>query len=354
MMATKPGFAVVRSSSVPYRWRCRRHSRIDFECVIIIIFSCCWLAASWKAAAFAFQPSGVCCWSGQRLEYSSHHHYQQHRHHGSGRRLRPQQPCPKSTFLHLLKHGKRYPRKNDSCPIHRPEHSSTSRSTATQLSLSSSSSSSTEERRVTRKGTRATSVYALILLNLVVFVLDKVWRNPFIRRNLYLYHSRWHWWQPLTSCFCHMDRNHLSSNLFLLLLFGRSVEDDQGWGGLIFSFAFCGILSSLVSLFMLPRYTVSIGASGAVFGLFAVSTLGKLSWSELFNWRKLVETAVLGEFVFRQILSEAATAASGGTAGVNHVAHLSGAAAGAMLVFGLRSIVGRLESRDTGTQKYLK
>jgi len=193
-------------------------------------------------------------------------------------------------------------------------------------------------------GSKPTAVYALILLNLVSFVADKVLRMPFVR-SLYLVHSRWAWWQPLTSCFCHADRAHLSGNLFLLLLFGRSVEDDLGWGGLLFSFAFCGIVANLISLLILPRMTVSIGASGAVFGLFAVSTLAKLSWADL-DWRKLVEVAVLGEFVVGKVLSEIRVSATGGVAGINHVAHLSGAAAGAAMVLLMRAAVSKLEARD--------
>ena len=41
---------------------------------------------------------------------------------------------------------------------------------------------------------------------------------------------------------------------------------------------------------------------------------------------------MLGEFVFERVLSEMQTAASGGIAGVNHVAHLAGAGAGVLLV----------------------
>jgi membrane associated rhomboid family serine protease len=188
---------------------------------------------------------------------------------------------------------------------------------------------------------KPTAVFALILANLALFVVDKLLRMPFAR-TLYLYHGRMAWWQPFTACFCHADRAHLSGNLFLLLLFGRSVEDDLGWGGLLVAFAWCGVLANLASLVLLPAGTVSIGASGAVFGLFAVSVLSRLTPRDL-DWRKLVEVCVLGEFVLGKMLSEVRTAATGGIAGVNHVAHLSGAGAGVLLVFILRTLLGAME-----------
>ena len=98
---------------------------------------------------------------------------------------------------------------------------------------------------------------------------------------------------------------------------------------------------------------MSIGASGAVFGLFAVSTIAKLSWEELVDWRKLVEVTVLGEFVFRQVASELSVAAKGGRFGINHVAHLSGAIAGLVMTLGMRGIVATFERNEEEKQKQL-
>lgn len=175
--------------------------------------------------------------------------------------------------------------------------------------------------------TRATAVYALILINIGVFLADKVFHLPFVTRYLYLFHRRWSWWQPLTTCFCHTNRNHLSSNLFLLLVFGRSVEDFFGWGGLILSFVFCGVIASMVSLMVMPKSTLSIGASGAVFGLFAVFAFTKLSWKALLDWRTLVEVVVLGEFFGY---------------GIDHVGHLSGILAGIVVAMVMGSILPKV------------
>mmetsp|Transcript_19348 Transcript_19348/g.53936 ORF Transcript_19348/g.53936 Transcript_19348/m.53936 type:complete len:276 (+) Transcript_19348:406-1233(+) len=189
-----------------------------------------------------------------------------------------------------------------------------------------------------------TAVYALILASALSFVGDNILGLSFFRKNLYLCHWKWKWWQPLTSTFCHGDRAHLSGNAFLLLLFGRSVEDELGASGLVFSYVFCGVVANLVSLVLLPTNTVSIGASGAVFGLFSVSILARLSWRDVLDWRKIIEVGVLGQFVVSQFLSEAKTAASGGIVGINHVAHLSGAAAGCAMVLMLRLLIRIMEN----------
>ena len=196
--------------------------------------------------------------------------------------------------------------------------------------------------------TKPNVVHALILANYATFFADRV-LGAWPDKGLYLWHHRWRWWQLLSSCFCHADRAHLGGNTFLLLLFGRSIEDEVGGLGLVLAFCFCGVAANLASLALLPRATVGLGASGAVYGLFAVSVLSRLGPRDL-TWTKVVEAGVLGEFVFGRVMSEISTAAAGGVEGINHVAHLSGAGAGVALVLLLRTFVAALEKPDRAVQ----
>ena len=232
---------------------------------------------------------------------------------------------------------------------------SLSLSSSTKLLLSSSSSDSSIEpssssslrRRMMMSNNKSTAVYGLILISILSFVGDNILHLPIFRKTMYLVHRNPYWWQLITSTFCHGDKAHLSGNLFLLLLFGKSVEDELGSTGLLFSYIFCGVVANITSLVMLPKYTVSLGASGAVFGLFSVSILSRLSsWRDIFDWRKIIEVGILGQFVFGQFLNEVKTAASGGIVGVNHVAHLSGAAAGIGMILILRMLLQILEKKE--------
>ncbi|GAB2275679.1 Rhomboid-like protein 11, chloroplastic [Dionaea muscipula] len=152
-----------------------------------------------------------------------------------------------------------------------------------------------------------------------------------------LYHSWPAWYQFVTAAFCHANWNHLSSNLFFLYIFGKLVEEEEGNFALWLSYIVTGAGANLVSWLVLPRNAVSVGASGAVFGLFAISVLVKMSW----DWRKILEALILGQFVVEKVM-EAAQASAGVSNGifrgysletVNHIAHLSGALIGVLLVW---------------------
>ncbi|XP_042411175.1 rhomboid-like protein 11, chloroplastic [Zingiber officinale] len=189
----------------------------------------------------------------------------------------------------------------------------------------------------------ASGVFWILLLNLGIYVADHILQIREIK-ILYLYHGLPAWFQFVTATFCHASWNHLSSNLFFLYIFGKLVEEEEGNFALWISYILTGAGANLVSWLLLPRSAVSLGASGAVFGLFAISVLVKMSW----DWRKIIEVLILGQFVIDKVM-EAAQASTNltGTFGrgsfmaVNHIAHLSGALIGAALVL----LVSRIPSQ---------
>ncbi|CAA7025931.1 unnamed protein product [Microthlaspi erraticum] len=194
--------------------------------------------------------------------------------------------------------------------------------------------SKAEEKRKPQK--QANGIFWIILINLGIYVADHFFQVPSIKA-LYLYHNFPEWYQFVTATFCHANWNHLSSNLFFLYIFGKLVEEEEGNFGLWLSYIVTGVGANLVSWLVLPRNAVSVGASGAVFGLFAISVLVKMSW----DWRKILEVLILGQFVIERVME--AAQASAGLSGtiyggyslqtVNHIAHLSGALVGVVLVW---------------------
>lgn len=61
-----------------------------------------------------------------------------------------------------------------------------------------------------------------------------------------------------------------------MLHVGKLVEEEEGNFALWLSYILTGAGANLVSWLILPRNAVSVGASGAVFGLFAISVLVKV------------------------------------------------------------------------------
>lgn len=57
---------------------------------------------------------------------------------------------------------------------------------------------------------------------------------------------------------------------------GKLIEEEEGNFALWLSYIFTGAGANIVSWLVLPRNAVSVGASGAVFGLFAISVLVKV------------------------------------------------------------------------------
>lgn len=194
-----------------------------------------------------------------------------------------------------------------------------------------------------RRGTpdvAADGTFILLFINILVFLAARFTPLPIIP-TLALVHSHPAPWQFLTCAFTHADFNHLAGNLFSLLFFGRIVEEEEGAVGVILTYLVCGAAAAAASYFALPASSISLGASGSVFGLFVVGVFSKLRPS----LKKLVECGVLSVFVWSQLSQEIAAQAAismgrGGalatSAGVvSHVAHIAGALAGVVLVAAL-------------------
>ena len=193
---------------------------------------------------------------------------------------------------------------------------------------------------ITNSGGLGNGTFSLLLLNLGLHIVNSIW-HPAWMSSLALAHWAPQWWQFITSGFVHANWEHLLSNAFTLLVFGRVVEEEEGGIGVWIAYLLCAAGGALASYLAAPHTrTISMGASAAVFGLFVVGVVVKM-FSYRFSFRKLVEAIILGSFVVKQVAGEAGMVVSGKTTAVmggmsiGHVAHLGGAMAGVLLLLAL-------------------
>ena len=74
-------------------------------------------------------------------------------------------------------------------------------------------------------------------------------------------------WRLITSIFLHADVIHLFSNMIALLIFGAAVENNYRRYQYLIIYFLSGLIGNIFSLILLPLNVISLGASGAIFGL---------------------------------------------------------------------------------------
>jgi len=176
-------------------------------------------------------------------------------------------------------------------------------------------------------------VIRLIAINVAVFFLQIVlMRSPFTRflalhpREVI---TRGYVWQLVTYMFLHGDLFHIGINMFIIWMFGRTLE--QIWGPrrfLQFYFA-CGLGGAVFS-YIFAYNTSVIGASAAVYGIL-------LAYGVLFPDRQILLWFVLPVRARTLVLVLAAIELFKGLSvsdGIAHFAHLGGMAAALLFIRG--------------------
>jgi membrane associated rhomboid family serine protease len=133
------------------------------------------------------------------------------------------------------------------------------------------------------------------------------------------------WWRLFTSIFLHGGLMHLLANMYALLFIGIFLEPQLGKTKYLLVYLFTGIVASLTSLWWHDA-TVSVGASGAIFGLYGVF-LGLLVTKALPKAfaNKAFLTSIL-IFVGYNLLM-------GLSAGIDNAAHIGGLLSGFIIGF---------------------
>ncbi|MDG5816741.1 rhomboid family intramembrane serine protease [Chitinispirillales bacterium ANBcel5] len=129
-------------------------------------------------------------------------------------------------------------------------------------------------------------------------------------------------WRLITSVFLHSGIIHLAFNIYILIYIGSVLEKAIGKKRFILAYIFSGTLSSVFSL-IFNENIVSVGASGAIFGIIGVLGI------QLILKRISIPSATMknmalsaGFFIFYNVIYAIRLE------GIDHVAHLGGLISG--------------------------
>lgn len=179
----------------------------------------------------------------------------------------------------------------------------------------------------------------LILINVIVFVIMEMLSRGLSENDKILFllnhgaaesgyiFDYGQYYRLFTCMFLHSGFSHLGGNMMVLFFMGRAVEKVYGkWNFLLLYFV-TGLVSSLVSaLFHYHTYTISVGASGAIFGVVGAMVIYAL------NQNHSRKSGLIKIIVIVAVLLYAARSGVRDTQ-VDYIAHLSGVAAG--MIYGL-------------------
>lgn len=174
--------------------------------------------------------------------------------------------------------------------------------------------------------------YILIAINVLVFLYGVLFDKTALLINLFSTHGpsivHGDIYRIFSGAFVHVEIFHILFNMYALYIIGSQVESFYGKAKYLFIYFFSIVISSLLSI-MFNGNIPSIGASGAIFGLFgAMLYFG-------YNYR-----VYLGNTVIRQMLPIIIINLVIGFAspGIDNFAHIGGLVGGILssMVVGLK------------------
>jgi rhomboid protease GluP len=133
------------------------------------------------------------------------------------------------------------------------------------------------------------------------------------------------WWRFITPIFIHIGLLHLLFNSYALWIVGPQVEKLYGSASFVVLYMLTGIAGVAGSYFYHP-YSISAGASGAIFGLFGVLLVFGFRYRNSIpaDFKRAVGTGVLPVIVINLIIGFTIPA-------IDNSAHISGLLAGGIL-----------------------
>jgi membrane associated rhomboid family serine protease len=147
---------------------------------------------------------------------------------------------------------------------------------------------------------------ALIAVNVVVFlaVLGSGGRDSPVVRELIMFSADrlfWDrttvvtgvdggaWWRLLTSTFLHEQVLHIAFNMYALWVLGPQLERVLGYARFLALYLTCAVAGSVTVLWLTAANVSTLGASGAVYGMFGTAFLiARARGGDLTSWAVLL------------------------------------------------------------------
>lgn len=162
----------------------------------------------------------------------------------------------------------------------------------------------------------------LVLANILVYIYTSILSGNFLETSFELmkqigqYNSYviygGYYWQLITSMFVHANIAHLANNMIFLLIFGLRAEELFKETEYLAIYFISGLFGNILTLLLGPNI-VSVGASGAIFGVFGACIV--------YIYQSIIAVAFYSMILFMMSLG----------AGVNVYAHFGGLMIGLLL-----------------------
>ncbi len=147
------------------------------------------------------------------------------------------------------------------------------------------------------------------------------------------------WWRLITNCFLHIGIIHLLFNMYALLYVGLLLEPYMGKTKFLVAYLLTGIAGSVTSIGWHP-FTVSAGASGAIFGMYGVF-LALLTTNLIEKSSRKALLFSIGIFVFYNL-------ANGVKGGIDNAAHVGGLLSGIIIGYAYLPSIKKPAARSRG------
>ena len=171
--------------------------------------------------------------------------------------------------------------------------------------------------------------YALILINVFMFLFPLINGNSEEFYNLFASYGPFvkmgDYYRLLTAAFMHANIAHLIFNMYALWIIGMQLESFIGKWRYLVVYLFSAISGSLLSVIVTPD-AVSVGASGAIFGL-----LGALLYFG-YHYRVYLGTVIKSQIIPLIVIN---LLLGFMVPGIDNAAHIGGLIGGTLIMIGV-------------------